>query len=82
MDHGLCGLETGYCLRAPKHLRPIQDGEPIAYVQEQLGHSSIKLTVDTYTHWMRASVSEVFKAFFNDRLLLGETISGLISCLN
>jgi len=30
----------------------IQNGEPIAYVQEQLGHSSIKLTVDTYTYWM------------------------------
>jgi integrase len=30
----------------------IQNGEPIAYVQKQLGHSSIKLTVDTYTHWM------------------------------
>jgi integrase len=30
----------------------IQNGEPIAYVQNQLGHSSIKLTVDTYTHWM------------------------------
>ena len=26
--------------------------EPIAYVQKQLGHSSIKLTVDTYCHWM------------------------------
>jgi integrase len=30
----------------------IQNGEAIAYVQEQLGHTSIKLTVDTYTHWM------------------------------
>ena len=30
----------------------IQNGEPIAYVQKQLGHSSIKLTVDTYCHWM------------------------------
>ena len=30
----------------------IQNGEPLAYVQNQLGHSTIKLTVDTYTHWM------------------------------
>lgn len=30
----------------------IQNGEPIACVQKQRGHSSIKLTVDTYTHWM------------------------------
>jgi len=27
--------------------------KPIAYVQKrQFGHCSIKLTVDTYTHWM------------------------------
>jgi integrase len=26
----------------------IQDGESLAYVKEQLGHHSIKLTVDTY----------------------------------
>jgi len=30
----------------------IQNGEPIAYVQKQLGHSSIQMTVDCYTHWM------------------------------
>ena len=30
----------------------LQNGEPIAYVKDQLGHSSIKLTVDTYCHWM------------------------------
>ena len=28
------------------------NGEPIAYVQKQLGHSSIQMTVDVYTHWM------------------------------
>jgi integrase len=28
----------------------IQNGESLAYVREQLGHSSIKLTVDTYGH--------------------------------
>ena len=30
----------------------IQNGEPLAYVQSQLGHSTIKLTEDTYTHWI------------------------------
>jgi integrase len=30
----------------------IQKGGPIPYVQSQLGHATIKLTVDTYTHWM------------------------------
>ena len=28
----------------------VQDGQPLAYVKEQLGHSSIKLTVDVYAH--------------------------------
>jgi integrase len=28
----------------------IQSGESLVYVQRQLGHSSIKMTVDTYTH--------------------------------
>ena len=30
----------------------IQNREPIAYVQQQLGHASIRMTVDTYTHWV------------------------------
>ncbi|MGE0684481.1 MAG: tyrosine-type recombinase/integrase [Candidatus Binatia bacterium] len=28
----------------------IQNGESLAYVKEQLGHHSIKITVDTYGH--------------------------------
>ena len=28
----------------------VQDNQPLAYVKEQLGHSSIKLTVDVYAH--------------------------------
>jgi hypothetical protein len=28
----------------------IQNGESLAYVRDQLGHASIKLTVDTYGH--------------------------------
>ena len=28
----------------------IQNGESLAYVREQMGHSSIKMTVDTYGH--------------------------------
>jgi integrase len=30
----------------------IQNGESLAYVKEQMGHSSIKITVDTYGHLM------------------------------
>ena len=36
----------------------IQNGEPLAYVRDQLGHSSIKMTVDTYTHWIPGSNRE------------------------
>ena len=28
----------------------IQNGEPLAYIKEQLGHSSIQMTVDIYGH--------------------------------
>ena len=28
------------------------NGESPAYVKEQLGHSSIKMTVDIYGHWI------------------------------
>jgi integrase len=27
----------------------------LVYVQRQLGHSSITITVDTYTHWIEAA---------------------------
>lgn len=30
----------------------LQQGESPAYVQRQLGHASIKLTVDTYGRWL------------------------------
>ena len=33
----------------------IQNGEPLAYVKEQLGHSSIKITVDVYGHLVPGS---------------------------
>jgi integrase len=29
---------------------PIQNGAPLVYVRDQLGHSSIKVTVDIYGH--------------------------------
>jgi len=30
----------------------LQQGESPVYVKEQLGHSSITMTVDTYKHWI------------------------------
>lgn len=35
--------------------RLIENGANIVYVQKQLGHSSIQLTVDTYCHWIKES---------------------------
>jgi len=35
--------------------RLIQNGESLAYVKEQMGHSSIKITVDTYGHLVPGS---------------------------
>jgi integrase len=34
--------------------RLIMNGANLVYVQKQLGHSSIKITVDLYTHWIEA----------------------------
>jgi integrase len=44
---------TPHCLRHSYASLLLQDGVSPAYVQEQLGHSSIKLTVDTYGRWLR-----------------------------
>lgn len=47
--------------RPPHYLRHayasflIAQGESLAYVRDQLGHHSIKLTVDTYGHWLPGS---------------------------
>lgn len=30
----------------------LQQGEPVTYIQRQLGHASIQLTVDTYGKWL------------------------------
>jgi len=30
----------------------LQQGESIVYVQKQLGHASIQITVDTYGKWL------------------------------
>jgi integrase len=48
--------ECGVTYRKPHALRHtyasllIQNGESLAYVRDQLGHSSVKITVDTYGH--------------------------------
>jgi len=39
-----------YALRHTYASLLIQNGESLAYVRDQLGHYSIKITVDTYGH--------------------------------
>ena len=42
-----------HCLRHTFASLLLQDGVSPAYVQEQLGHASIELTVGTYGRWLR-----------------------------
>lgn len=50
--------KAGLDMRSPHDLRHsyatilLDQGESPVYVQHQLGHSSIQITVDTYYHWM------------------------------
>jgi len=41
-----------HCLRHTFASLLLQQGESPAYVQRQLGHASIQLTVDTYAKWL------------------------------
>jgi len=43
---------TPHCLRHTYASLMLQQGELVAYVQRQLGHASIQLTVDTYGKWL------------------------------
>jgi integrase len=43
---------TPHCLRHTYASLLLQQGESIVYVQRQLGHASIQLTVDTYGKWL------------------------------
>jgi len=43
---------TPHCLRHTFATLLLQDGESVPYVQEQLGHASYNLTVDTYAKWL------------------------------
>ncbi len=43
---------TPHCLRHTYASLLLSSGRPIVYVQRQLGHASISLTVDTYGKWL------------------------------
>jgi hypothetical protein len=48
----LPGHFTPHCLRQTVASLLLQQGESPVYVMEQLGHASIRLTVDTYGKWL------------------------------
>ncbi len=50
---------TPHCLRHTFATLMIQRGVPLAYIKEQLGHSSIKVTVDTYGRWLPSGDSSL-----------------------
>ena len=56
-------LFTPHCMRHTYASLLLQQGESPVYVQHQLGHASIKLTVDTYGKWLplgnRAAVNRL-----------------------
>ena len=62
-----------HAIRHTYATRMIMAGANLVYVQKQLGHSTIQLTVDTYTHWIeeveRGSQLEV------DRLMPGYSLN-------
>ena len=51
-EAGLPQHFTPHCLRHTYASLMLQQGESVAYVQRQLGHASIQLTVDTYGKWL------------------------------
>lgn len=55
---GVAAHFSPHCLRHTYASILIQQGAPIVFVQRQLGHRSIKLTVDTYGRWLEMAEPE------------------------
>ncbi|MEY4527140.1 MAG: hypothetical protein RL768_859 [Nitrospirota bacterium] len=60
---------TPHCLRHTYASILVSEGVSVAYVQEQLGHASIDLTVSTYGRWLKKRAPGVL-----DRLDAGQAI--------
>lgn len=57
---------TSHCLRHTYASILLAEGTPAPYVQEQLGHASIELTVSTYGRWRRRKPWGIpFRGFVN-----------------
>jgi integrase len=75
---------TPHCLRHTYASLMLQGGESPVYVQRQLGHASIKLTVDTYGRWLpmgnKAAVDRLDDAGLGSKTVAG-TVGGAGDCL-
>ena len=69
-----CLSTSTHCLRHTFASLLLQQGESPAFVQQQLGHSSIKLTVDTYGRWLPLGSADAI-----DRLDSGTPGSRLVA---
>lgn len=52
----------------------IGNGESLAYVRDQLGHSSIRLTVDTYAHLVPGANRQAVNRLPTETGVAGETL--------
>ena len=52
----------------------IQAGHPLAYIKEQLGHSSIRMTVDVYGHLVPGAHREVMNTLPTEKGVTGEAL--------
>lgn len=58
----------------------ILDRASLVYVQKQLGHSSIKITVDLYTHWIEAAErGDVLEVDRLSRVSSGEAVTQAVT---
>jgi integrase len=70
---GLPGHFTPQCLRHTFASLLLQGGEAPVYVQRQLGHASLTLTVDTYGKWLRPKPQKGGVAALDDAPLLTQS---------
>ena len=78
-DAGLPRL-TPHVLRHTYATLLIQDNQSLAYVQQQLGHASIKITVDTYGHLVPGGNRQAVDRLDNVLVEVGEGDFGATSC--
>jgi integrase len=71
---------TVHAIRHTYATSMIMDRASLVYVQRQLGHSSITITVDTYTHWIeKAGRGDVLEVDRLSRVSAGEAVTQAVT---